>query len=196
MTAGTSRALETRRALIRSAIEVIQGTGSLQPEEVATRAGVSTATFYTHFANKDVALTAVVGEVIDMVNAMALEMVGPERLLDHGLERVVSDFVHALRDFYRDHSGVIRLAATRINDYKPMGETFLTKQVEGLRIFQVFIERAQRAGFVRDTDAQNAAHTLMASLQGLNNRLIFENEEYPRDLTNMIVWFLTEASDG
>lgn len=195
MTAKTSRALETRRALVRAAIETIQASGTLQPDEVASRAGVSTATFYTHFSNKDVALTAVVSEVIEMITAMSEAMLGPERLLDLGLEQVIGEFVESSRDFYRDHSAVIRLAQTRINEFRPMGEAFLAGQVDGLRSFQVFVERAQRAGFVRDTDAQNVAHTLMATIQSLNNRLVFDNDEYLDDLSSMIVWFLQTGAD-
>ena len=196
MTAGTSRALETRRALVRACIHVIQETGSLQPEQVANRAGVSPATFYTHFTNKDVALTAVVSEVADILNALAESMLSPERLLDLGLERVVFDFVRTSRDLYADHNAVIRLAQTRINDYAPMGDAFITRQVEGLRIFQTFVERAQKAGFVREIDTQSAAHTLMAMFQSLNNRLLFSNDGYLSDLSSMIVWFLTSAEDS
>ena len=195
MTAGTSRALETRRSLVRACIHIIQETGSLQPEQVANRAGVSPATFYTHFANKDVALTAVVSEVADILNALAESMLSPERLLDLGLVRVIYDFVRTSRDLYSDHNSVIRLAQTRINEYEPMGDAFITRQEEGLRIFQTFVERAQKAGFVRETDTQSAAHTLMALLQSLNNRLIFTNDDYLGDLSPMVVWFLTSAED-
>ena len=195
MVAGTSRALETRRSLVRACIRVIQETGQLQPELVATSAGVSPATFYTHFANKDVALTAVVSEVADILNALAESMLGPERLLDLGLEKVVYDFVRTSRDLYADHNAVIRLAQTRINDYQPMGEAFVTRQEEGLRIFQTFVERAQKAGFIREMNSQNAAHTLMAIMQSLNNRLVFDNDEYLGDLAKMTVWFLTAADD-
>lgn len=192
MTTGTTRALETRRALVRACIKVIQDTGSLQPEQVAHHAGVSPATFYTHFANKDVALTAVVSEVIDMLNALAESMLSPERLLDLGIEQVLRDFVNTSRDLYADHSAVIRLAQTRINDYAPMGDAFLVRQQEGLRIVETFLERSRKAGFVRELDTHSAAVTVIAALQSLNNRLIFSDDDYVANLTTMLVAFLTQ----
>lgn len=195
MTAGTSRALETRRALVRACIKVIQETGSLQPEQVALEAGVAPATFYTHFANKDVALTAVVTEVVDILNALAESMLAPERLLDLGLERVILDFVKTSGDLYADHYSVIRLAQTRINDYSPMADAFLARQQEGLRIFETFLERARKAGFIRELDTERAAVTLMAALQSLNNRLVFDDEDYAKNLTMMTVAFLTQEPE-
>lgn len=190
MTAGTARAQETRRGLVRAAIQTIQETGSLNPEQVAKRARVSPATFYTHFSNKDVALTAVVGEVVDILNSLAESLLGPERLLDLGLERVLHDFARSSRDVYVDHFAVIRLAQTRIHQHRPMRDAFLERQATGLEILETFLARGVKAGLIRPLDISPAAVTLMAALQSLNNRLVFESDDYLDHLTTMLVSLL------
>ena len=59
----------TRQRLVRAIREEVNATGNFSAETVAARAGISTATFYNHFARKDDELALAAGHFVSQRHA-------------------------------------------------------------------------------------------------------------------------------
>jgi AcrR family transcriptional regulator len=170
----TRRARATRAALVDATRAVVNARGVLSPEEVASEAEVSVATFYVYFANKDAALAAAFDRVLDEMNEETRSALDPGRLLDHGLEAVLRDLGRrVVRQFTHD-AGVFRLAISRLPDSEDARRVYRERERESLATLTEFVRRGIRARVVRDEDPDRLARALLISLQGYQNPLLLQ----------------------
>ena len=170
----TKRARATYAALVSAVRAVVNARGVLSPEEVATQAEVSVATFYVYFANKDEALAAAFDGVLDEMNEATKASLDPGQLLDHGLEAVIRDLARRVVRQFTNDAGVFRLAISRLPDSEDARRVYRERERESLETLTEFIRRGIRAGSVRHGDPDRLARALLISLQGFQNPLLLQ----------------------
>jgi AcrR family transcriptional regulator len=171
------KARETYDTLVRATRDELAKTGSFVAEEVATRAGMATATFYAYFSSKDDALAAAFDQVLDENNQRVAEALAIERLLDDGLEAVVRKALTAAIDGFRDNALLFRAAVARVPASKTLRDVYRQREREGLEVITRFLDLATSAGRIQAADRDTLATTLIVVLQGLNNPLVLHRRD-------------------
>jgi AcrR family transcriptional regulator len=191
--AGGSRSRRTRAALVRSTHAYLARTSELQPEEVAKEAGVSTATFYAHFASKDEAIAAALDVALGEVSRQGRAPLTIEHLLDHGLEETVRAAVTAGIEAFREHHRVFRLALSRLPHARSIREVYRHHEREMADELRRFLQLSMAAHQVRVGDLDAMTATLLVFLQGLNNPLLRGRDDPAvlDELTRQVTGWLT-----
>lgn len=173
---GHHRVERTGRRLVGATREEIAATGSFTAERVATRAGLSPATFYDYFPTKDAALAAAFASVLDDLVVFVDGAFGVERLLEEGLERWCGQIVREAAGFFGRHTLVFRSALARMPESKALRDTFREHERVVFDRYRRFLELGRRAGRIRGGDHEALARTLLVLTQGLNNPLVLGRE--------------------
>ena len=168
------KARKTYETLIASARTEVKRSGALRPDEVAERAGVSTATLYTYFGSKDdlvaAAFDRALGELEDRI-AASLTI---ERVLDAGLRVAVADAIAgAIEGFGRD-ALVFRLALARLPEHRPVRDVYRAREDAALAMMERFVALAMAADRIPEADAHVTAGALLVILQGCNNHFLLD----------------------
>lgn len=192
----SSRSQRTRGALVAAAHAAIAGSGDLSPEQVAKAAGVSTATFYTHFAAKDEAIAAVLDLALEDVNGRGTHVLTIEHLLDHGLEATVREALAGGVAGFREQHRVFRLALSRLPHDRSIRDVYRHHEQIAHRTLRRFLELAAAADQIRRGDLDAMTAVLLVTLQGLNNPLLRrpEGEELLDELTRQVTGWLQPTS--
>lgn len=125
-------------------------------EDIAQRANVSRATFYTYFDSKDEVLAVIVGELVDDLFDASAEPLEPEATPYLTLEATIRQFMHA----YRDRAQMVRILEQAV----AFSDEFLTLRLEirarfGERLAGV-IRAQQRTARSDDLDPDLASYAL------------------------------------
>ncbi|MEP5764858.1 MAG: TetR/AcrR family transcriptional regulator [Halieaceae bacterium] len=162
----------TRQRLLQAIREEAQASGNFSAEQVAARAGISTATFYNHFATKDEALLAagegLLGEMLDMVR----EQCSIEKLLDQGLYDFAYAWLERAIPIFSNDASLLRLlgaATERSDDLKALARRH---QESLLEVYARFIELGQAASVVRPGDKDVIARVLLVTAESWNHPLM------------------------
>ena len=191
----SKRAKATHGALVESTRHVVRNTGALSPDEVAATAGMSVATFYVYFPNKDEALAAAFDASLGELNAATREALDPAHLLDHGLEFVLRELGrNVVRRFTHD-AALFRLSISRLPESETIRRVYRSREEEALLALTEFVSRGIRAGAVRDTDPERLAKAMLISLQGYQNPLLLQSGAGALldDLVGMVHALLTDG---
>lgn len=127
-------------------------------EDIAQRANVSRATFYTYFDSKDEVLAVIVGELVDDLFAASAEAAEPEATPYLALEATIRQFMHA----YRDRATMIRILEQAV----AFSDEFLTLRLQirarfGERLTGIIrAHQAPHAGVGHDLDPELASYAL------------------------------------
>ncbi len=159
----------TRLRLVDAVRAEIEQEGGFTAEQVARRAETSPATFYNHFANKDIALAAGFAAVMDDLVALVESRLRIEQLLDAGLERFAHDWVLACVAFFRTNSATFRAAQAGFAASDTLRRIYREHEDAALDHYVRFVSLAQRAQAVRADDPRAMAQALMIQNQGLNH---------------------------
>jgi AcrR family transcriptional regulator len=192
----SAKSQRTRETLVRSAHHCVSKTGELSPDQVARHAGVSTATFYSHFASKDEAIAAALGVALAETSERGIAPLNIEQLLDDGLEATVRAAISETVAGFREHHRVLRLGLSRLPHDRSIRQVYRERERESLARLRRFLELAQAAERVRAGDPDAMAGALLISLLGLNNPVIRSNDD-PAIMDELVVqltgWLSAEA---
>lgn len=189
------KARRTYDALVQATRSVIASTGTFSAETVAEHAGMSQATFYSYFPSKDEALAAALNLVLTDLDEAGAEALSIERLLDTDLRTVLREGVMAVLGVFRDNALVFRLALGRLPESKTIRDAYRRREKDGHAILRRFIELGQKAGAIRDADADVLTTTLLVTLQGLNNPILLQrrgNDAAVEEIVSMLEALLVD----
>jgi len=166
----TARSRRTRVALIDAVRTDLRATGSFTAATVASGAGCSPATFYSHFGTKDDALTAAFEQtLIELVDGSATQL-STARFEERGVRHTVVAFVQWQAEFFRLESLVFRNALSRLPEHQPLRAAYRRAEEQTLDHLTATFARLQATGLVRpEADAAALAEAFMIASQGLNN---------------------------
>lgn len=174
--------------------EEIGTRGSFSAEGVSQRAGVSTATFYNHFATKDEALTAAYEQLMDELVEMVSDNCRIEVLLDIGLYVLMERWILRAAEFFRHNAPLFRVAQAAIERSKPMRDVFRQHEASVIELYRRFIERGQAASLIRQEDPEAMARVVAVVSEAWNHPLVQRLEPgnaFHRALTGSIVRMLS-----
>lgn len=189
----TNRSQRTRAELSRATHDEVGRTGTLDVSAIAEGAGVSTATFYAHFATHDDALAAALDIALDRILTAGEQQFHIEALLDLGLPQVVRRLIAATHAAFQTESLVFRAALARLPQHRGIRDVYRHHEARSLEHFTHQIDLGQKAGLLRDGPAKLRATSLLVIIQGINNPLLTKKRMNPsiaadlnRSITAMI----------
>ncbi|MGH0037862.1 MAG: TetR/AcrR family transcriptional regulator [Myxococcota bacterium] len=166
------RTERTHQRLVRATRDVIAESGSFTAERVSARAGLSPATFYVYFPNKDEALVGAFSSVLDDLVDFADATFRVERLLEHGLEPLSRLWAREVAGFFEQHTLVFRCALARLPESAGLRASYREHEQAVFERYARFIDLGQRAGRIREGHPTPLARGLLVLTQGLNNPLV------------------------
>ena len=172
MTARSKRSIHTRGELARAAHDQIAQNGTLDAGAIAAAAGVSTATFYVHFATHDDAIAAALDITLSTVVESARRLIDIEALLERGVDPVIDDLVHEMHAVFRAESLVLRLAIARLAQHRGIRDVYRHHENVSYEHLARQIDLAQRAGLLGAGDPSHRATCVLVLMQGINNPLL------------------------
>jgi len=185
------KAARTRRALQQATLDVIRESGEFTGEAVAERVGVSTPTFYAHFATKDNALAAALELCFDDFSQRVAEAQTVEVLLDHGLEETLRRIVAITVEVNGDYRALLRLARGRVQSSVLLREISRDAETSAFDSTRRFVELGQSARLIRAGDPEALTATIRTVLDGLDSWTVrafpaVPDTEIPRLLTTYL----------
>lgn len=168
----TARSRQTRADLAGATHDELAYHGTLNVDAVAKAAGVSTATFYSHFATHDDAIATALDISLASVVDVAVRLFHIEALIEAGLSKVIDDLVVAMHKVFSDESLVMRVALARLPVHQPIRDIYRLHEARSLEHITRQIQLGQKAGILRSGNHQQRAITLLVLLQGLHNPLL------------------------
>lgn len=163
------KAARTRRLLQECTFAVIADTGEFTGELVAEQAGVSTATFYSHFATKDHAIAACLDVCFSEYAVRMREAESVELLLEVGLRECLSRIVTTITGMNDEYRALLRLARGRIQVSHLLREQSREEERRAYAATLRFLTLGQAAGRVRSYDAEALTATMRTVVEGLDN---------------------------
>ena len=143
-------------------------------EDIAAEAGVSRATLYYYFPNKEEVFRALIVHEIERFQSVLLEAVDPDAPAD---ERLMS-FVRARFRHLRELKSLYSVTEHFARDFLPMASEELAGFQEAEKAFlSSLIQQGMESGRFRPVDATLLATALLAALRGLDERIVFEGRE-------------------
>jgi len=188
-TPATARSKRTRSELARAAHAELAKHGTLNADATAASAGVSTATFYSHFATHDDAAAAALDISLTAVVGVAEEVFHIESLIEDGLDAVIRNLIREMHNVFRSESLVMRAALARLPHHKPTRQIYRGHEQRSLEHLTRQIDLGQKAGLLSPGQHDLRATTLLVVLQGLQNPLLTKktvNAEIAADLQRAI----------
>jgi AcrR family transcriptional regulator len=170
--AGGGKLERTRQRLVQAVREEICDTGNFTADLVARRSGTSAATFYNHFASKDDALIAAYDSLMADLVALVADVCRIERLLDLGLRKFLAEWLARAVSFFREHSGLFRLAQAATTTSRDMREVFRRHEAAALVHYERFIQLGQSANLIRHGDRAAMARVLLVISESWNHPLM------------------------
>ncbi len=168
----TKRATRTRAELAQAAHDEIARTGSLDASAIANSAGVSTATFYTHFDTHDDAISAALDIALADVVGVAQRHFHIEALVERGLDAVIDDLLRETHAVFQAEGLVMRIALARLAHHRAIRDTYRRHETISYDHLTRHIELAQKAGLVGAGNPAHRATSLLVLTQGINNPLL------------------------
>jgi len=161
----------TRAKLVAATLAEICESGGFSAEAVASRAGTSVATFYGHFASKELALGAAFSQALDTLVKVAEHAWQVERLLELGLVGLCRAGARECVEYFQTHSLLFRVALAELPHSKTIRQIYRDHESRALKSYCRFIKLGQRAGVIRgqEQDVATIALSHLVLTQGLNN---------------------------
>lgn len=164
----TARSRRTRVALVAGVRAELQSSGTFTAETVAVRAGCSSATFYSHFGNKNHALAAGFTQTLDdLVDGIAERLTVEALTAD--LDGTLHEFVEWQADFFRVESLVFRTAISQLPAHRPLRHAYRRAEERTLELLTERFAALAEAGAIPAAEAERVAEAFMVASQGLNN---------------------------
>lgn len=181
----SKRSIQTRSELARAAHDQIARTGSLDAPAIAAAAGVSTATFYVHFATHDDAIAAALDITLAAVVDVARRLFNIETLLERGVVPVIDEVVRDIHAIFHAESQVSRMAIGRFAHHPGIYDVYRYHENAGFDHLTRQIELAQRAGLLAAGTPAHRATCALVLMQGINNPLLTKSHLDPEVATHL-----------
>lgn len=178
-TPATKRSKQTRADLARAAHDEIARTGEVDSEAIAKAAGVSVATFYSHFASHDDAIAAALDLSLIEIVGVAEHRFLAELFATDGLDAVLVDLIAEMHRVFRKESLVLRAAQARLLAHAPSRHMFRSHETRSIEHLTTQIQLGQEAGHLGDGPADKRATSLLVLLQGIHNPVIMKKRIDP-----------------
>jgi AcrR family transcriptional regulator len=139
-------------------------------DAIRDRAGVSKATLYNHYQNKEVLFADVVRTIVNDVMSdwlpMLVENAPKLRSREDLRQALIVLAQHALRTMMSpEYLALIRVVVSEMNQFPQLSEIYRVAGPEsGITIFSHFLEQARARGLATFDDASTAARLLIGSL--------------------------------
>lgn len=188
------KAARTRHRLRGCTLDVIAETGEFTGEVVAERAGVSTATFFSHFATKDHAIAACLQQCFDEYDTRMQHVESVERLLDVGLEQMLADVVQTIIDINEKYRNLLRLARGRIQVSRLLRDISREEERRAFAATQRFLELGQAAGRIKPGDTRALTATVRTVLDGLDTWTVRADRDIARrEIAQLLARYLAPS---
>src|SRR4051794_1036368 len=141
------------------------GFGTVSMDAIAREAGVSKATVYAHFANKEELFGAVVARLSERrFHGFTAEALDPEDI-EASLLTIASRFLDLVLS--REAIALNRIIIAEVTRFPALGEVFWAAGPERTRVqIEAFLRRAVAAGALAVPDARLAAEQFIALARG------------------------------
>lgn len=155
-------------ALVAGVRAELQSSGTFTAETVAVRAGCSSATFYSHFGNKNDALAAGFTQTLDdLVDGIGERLTVEAMTAD--LDATLHAFVEWQADFFRVESLVFRTALSQLSSHRPLRHAYRRAEERTLEMLTARFAELAAAGTIPATDPARVSEAFMIGSQGTNN---------------------------
>ena len=178
-TPATKRSKQTRSDLALAAHDEIARSGEVDSEAIAKTAGVSVATFYSHFASHDDAIAAALDLSLIEIVGVAEKTFLAESIAEHGLDDVLVKLIAEMHRVFRKESLVLRAAQARLLAHSPSRHMFRSHEIRSIEHLTTQIQLGQESGYLGDGPADKRAMSLLVLLQGLHNPAIMKKRIDP-----------------
>jgi len=175
----TKRSRRTRADLARATHDVLTRNGTVNADAIAAAAGVSTATFYSHFESHDDALAAALDISLTAVVGVVERLFHIEVLIENGLSAAIDDLVSGMHEVFRGETLVMRAALARLPLHQPTREAYRAHEARSLDHLTRQIGLGQKAGILRAGTPDRRATSLLIVLQGIHNPLLIKKRIDP-----------------
>lgn len=181
----SKRSIQTSGELARATHDQIARHGSINAGAIAHAAGVSTATFYVHFATHDDAIAAALDITLGAVVEVARKFINIEEFIERGVEPVIADVVHEIHAIFRAESLVTRMAIARFAHHRGISDVYHLHENAGLEHLARQIELGQRAGLLSAGNPAHRATCAIVIMEGINNPLLTRAQLAPEVATHL-----------
>ena len=178
-TPATKRSRQTRTDLARAAHDEVARNGKVDSDAIAEAAGVSVATFYSHFASHDDALAAALDLSLTEIVGVAENEFLAESVASDGLDAVLTRVIDQMHRAFRKESLVLRAAQARLLAHAPSRHMFRSHETRSIEHLTTQIQLGQESGHLGDGPADKRAVSLLVLLQGLHNPVIMKKSIDP-----------------
>ena len=167
---------ERREQLLDAAREVMLRYGYRKAtlEDVAQQAGVSRATVYNYFSNKEELFRAIISQVVQRLREAVAADLDPTAPPDEQLlafVRARERHIKQIKDFY-----VLTLNVGR--EMMPMAQGEIDRLQAQERSFVAgLLQHGVRTGRVRNVDPVRLSAALLSALRGLHEDYVFDSKE-------------------
>ncbi len=167
---------ERREQLLDAAREVMLRYGYRKAtlEDVAQQAGVSRATVYNYFSNKEELFRAIISQVVQRLREAVAADLDPTAPPDEQLlafVRARERHIKQIKDFY-----VLTLNVGR--EMMPMAQGEIDRLQAQERSFVAgLLQQGVRTGRVRNVDPVRLSAALLSALRGLHEDYVFDSKE-------------------
>lgn len=184
------KAARTRRRLQQVTLEAIASSGEFTGEAVAERAGVSTATFYAHFATKDHAIAACLELCFEDFDARMSEVQSVEALLSDGLPRTVHAIVTTMIDVNRRYRSLLRLARSRVQASTLLRDLSRRQERSAFAATEHFVRLGQAAGRIRSGDPEALTAAVRTVVESLDTWIVRAHPDVATEISAMLTHYL------
>ena len=172
----STRAQRTKADLKAAIHFEIARSGTLDVAAVTEAAGLSQATFYSHFGSHDDALAAALDISLTNVTEVSRSIVNIETILEMGLADMIDLLVEQLVVAFGVEAPVLRVALARLSQNTTIRDVYRSHQSAHHLHLTKQLELGQRASVVRAGEPDQLAAALLVSAQGLNNPLLLRTD--------------------
>lgn len=177
---------DRRLALLEAARQVVFRFGYRKTslDDVATEAGVSRATIYNYFPNKDALLRSIIVHELDGLRAAMRDAVDPARAPDVQLRAWLNARYERLGHLKRLYAAFMTIARELIPVADQEFEAFQEEQLVFLR---GVVERGVQQGLFRPIDTEALAKALWSALRGLDEGFVYEDRDELAQAADLLI---------
>lgn len=178
---------DTRReALLEAARQVVFRFGYRKTslDAVATEAGVSRATIYNYFPNKDALLRSIIVHELEGLRAAMMEAVDQEQAPDEQLRAWLHTRYERLGHLKRLYAAFMTIAKELIPVANLEFEAF---QDEQRVVIQGILDTGIEQGLFRPVDTETLGKALWSALRGLDEGFVFEDRDELAQAADLLI---------
>ena len=164
-----ARSRRTRQALVNAVREELRQSSAFTVERVVERADCSAATYFSHFASKDDALTETYVTVCADLEKLTVDLFDVESLRTRGLPMFARHVETELVSFFRLEHRVFRAALARLTEHRDLARHHRAAQDATFAHVARFFSNAAEAGLIACVEPAVRAAAVVVLAEGFDN---------------------------